>query len=160
MRHVLSLILRCEVSGLLKSPAITSIPGLDESHFYKQKEIYPSDFQIASEVIRTKYLVTSVISLCVICIFGLWIISVWLYVPKPILKKEIRLLILKAAWHQSELGSKIWLDSLSAPWLQGSVRQPCCCKNLLLLILHWKSSPKYAIHSAMKFTNVFICCCD
>lgn len=71
MRHVLSLILRCEVSGLLKSPANASIPGLDESHFYKQKEIYPSDFQIASEVIRTKYLVASVISLCVICIFRL-----------------------------------------------------------------------------------------
>lgn len=75
MRHVLPLILRCEGSGLLKSAAISSIPGLDESHFYKQKEIYPKDVQIASEVIRTKYLVALVISLCVICIFRLWITS-------------------------------------------------------------------------------------
>jgi len=71
MKHVPSLVLRCEGSGLLQSPAITSILRLDESHFYKLKEIYPRDFQIASEVIRTKYLVMLVISLCVVCIFRL-----------------------------------------------------------------------------------------
>lgn len=51
---VLSLILRYEGNGLPKSPVITSIPGLDESHFYKHKKIYPRDFQIAFGVIRTK----------------------------------------------------------------------------------------------------------